>query len=515
MKLINSIINKKKTSYNKNLEYEFLPSALEIIEKPASPAGRIIIWLIFGMLIVALAWATIGKVDEVAVARGKVIPDGKLKVIQPFEEGIVTAIYINEGQKVEAGEVLIELDSTIKKADFESFKKSLEIARLEREIYLSEINNEELDLDNLSETLPQEIIANQLNLKQARISEFNAGIEKLNLLIAQTEIELESEKARLELLEEKISIYQDDEGYLRRKKSEELVEEMDLKRIEESLNILKKDEERLNKLYEANGISFTELEQKRDQINLTLNEYLAQKIRVKNKRDSIEEEWNTVYNQLKMTKKEANLQEMSIKQVESRLLEAKQSLESMKMQYTTALLNMLTEKEKSIVELDAQLARAQKTYELQKLTSPVNGTVHGLAANTIGGVVTPAQPIMTIVPEGTPIVVEASVLNKDIGFIRLNQEVEIKLDTFPFQKYGTIEGRVISISPDSFDTENQGSVYKIKVEIEKSWIDVEGQQISISPGMTTSVEVKTGKRRIIEFFLEPLVKYFEESLKLR
>jgi len=106
-------------------------------------------------------------------------------------------------------------------------------------------------------------------------------------------------------------------------------------------------------------------------------------------------------------------------------------------------------------------------------------------------------------------------LNKDIGFLKTDQEAEIKLDTFPFQKYGTIKGRVVSISPDAFEDEKMGPVYKIKVAMEKLYINVDGKKVPVSPGMAVSVEVKTNKRRIIEFFLSPIVKYADESLTLR
>ena len=145
----------------------------------------------------------------------------------------------------------------------------------------------------------------------------------------------------------------------------------------------------------------------------------------------------------------------------------------------------------------------------------MSGTVHGLASYTIGGVVTPAQPIVTIVPEGTPLIVEAMALNKDVGFLKTGQEAEIKLDTFPFQRYGTIKAKIVSISPDAFEDEKLGPVYKIKVATEKLHIAVDGKNIPVSPGMAVSVEVKTRKRRIIEFFLSPIVKYADEGLTLR
>ena len=171
--------------------------------------------------------------------------------------------------------------------------------------------------------------------------------------------------------------------------------------------------------------------------------------------------------------------------------------------------------DKKITALEGELEKARKSKQYQTLTSPVDGTIHGLASNTIGGVVTPAEPILTIVPDGTPLIIEASLLNKDVGFVDVNQEAAVKFDTFSFQKYGTIKGKVVNISPDSVDDEKLGSVYKMKVKLEKNTINVQGKINNICSGMSVSVEIKTGERRIIEFFLEPIAKYAKDSIKLR
>ncbi len=122
---------------------------------------------------------------------------------------------------------------------------------------------------------------------------------------------------------------------------------------------------------------------------------------------------------------------------------------------------------------------------------------------------------MTIVPENTPLIIEAFVQNKDIGFVNEGQKASIKIDTFSFQKYGTIDGIVEKVSPDAFDDEKKGLMYKIKVSLQDDSIIVEQKDVKLFPGMAVSVEIKTGKRRIIDFFLEPLSKYVNESLTLR
>jgi len=197
------------------------------------------------------------------------------------------------------------------------------------------------------------------------------------------------------------------------------------------------------------------------------------------------------------------------------LEDARKGLETLTHERDKSVLTDLVEREKTISSTEGEVTKARKRAEYERLVSPVNGTVHGLATYTIGGIVKPAQDVVSIVPDGTPLVVEAMVQNKDIGFVKIGQETEVKLDTFPFQKYGTIRGKVIHLSPDAVEDEKLGPVYRMRTSIERPVMRVDGRDVPVTPGMSASVEVKTGDRRIIEFFLSPIIKYARESLTLR
>ncbi len=450
------MIKRMKDYFNgDNLEYEFLPPALEIEETPPSPARRVLIWAIFAMVILTFLWSYFGKVDEVAVARGKVIPDGRVKVIQPMETGVIRAIHVEEGQRVKEGQILIELDPTIKQADALSAAKALSIYTTDRERLVQELNGNATG-DR------QEAIGNgrkakgigalQAKLKEARESEYKAKEDALRLVAAQRENALYAAGAILTKLEKTFTILKEQETAYKDLYKHEYISKMDM----------------LNKQME-----FHSAEQERE----------AQKKLVSQAKDSLEE--------------------------------AKKNLEAIKKEREKGILTDIVDREKSISAIEGEAIKAKKKYELERLCSPVDGTVHGLASYTVGGVVTPAQPVVTVVPEGTPLIIEATVLNKDIGFLKIGQEAEVKLDTFPFQKYGTVKGKVTAISPDAFEDEKLGPVYKIKVTMEKLKIYADDRYIPVAPGMSVSVEVKTNKRRIIEFFLSPIVKYAKESLTLR
>ncbi len=438
-----------------NLEYEFLPPALEIEETPPSPARRVLIWAIFAMLILTFLWSYFGKVDEVAVARGKVIPDGRVKVIQPMETGVIKAIHVEEGQRVKEGQMLIELDPTIKQADVASTAKALSIHVTDKERLMEELNGEKTG--NRQEAIgngrkAKGIFELQNKLKEARESEYKAREDALRLIISQRENALFAAEAILT-------------------------------KLEKTYAILKEQEDAYRNLYKHEYISKMDLLNKQMEFHSAEQELEAQKRIARQAKDSLEE--------------------------------ARKNLDALKKEREKGILSDIVDREKSITAIEGEVIKAKKRYELERLCSPVAGTVHGLASYTVGGVVTPAQPIVTVVPEGTPLIIEVMALNKDIGFLKVGQEAEVKLDTFPFQKYGTIKGKVAFISPDAFEDEKLGSVYKMKVELEKASINVDGNGIPVSPGMAVTVEVKTNKRRIIEFFLSPIVKYAKESLTLR
>jgi hemolysin D len=447
----------KKTNKD-DLEYEFLPPALEIEETPPSPVKRVLIWVILAIVACTSAWSYFGRVEIVAEARGKVIPDGRVKVVQPMEEGIIKAILVEEGQRVKEGQVLIDLDPTIKQADVESNVSSLRMQYLDRERLMDELEGRNPGEGPLRRERKNHVEASaefkavQGRLRSARESEYRAREESQRLVIAQRESSFTAAEAILV-------------------------------KLERTLSIVSEQESSLKELYRGGFASRMEWRDKEKELCAAQQDLEAQKKQVQNARDSLEE--------------------------------ARKGLESLKHERDKSILADLVERERTIFSAEGEVTKARKRFEYEKLVSPVSGTVHGLATYTIGGIVKPAQDVVSIVPDGTPLIVEVMVQNKDIGFVKVGQETEVKLDTFPFQKYGTIRGKVIHLSPDAVEDEKLGPVYRMRSSMEKKTMPVEGREVPVTPGMSASVEVKTGNRRIIEFFLSPIIKYARESLTLR
>lgn len=178
-------------------------------------------------------------------------------------------------------------------------------------------------------------------------------------------------------------------------------------------------------------------------------------------------------------------------------------------------LDSYNEAEQKVSELTQELVKAEVRSDQMRLVSPVDGTVQQLVVHTIGGVVTPAQPLMLVVPVDQVVEVEAFIENKDIGFVNAGDEAEVKLETFQYTKYGTIKATVTHVSHDAIVDEKRGLIYSMRVKLERGAMQVESKLVNLSPGMAATVEVKTGKRRVIEFFLSPLLRYQDESLRER
>jgi membrane fusion protein, hemolysin D len=196
----------------------------------------------------------------------------------------------------------------------------------------------------------------------------------------------------------------------------------------------------------------------------------------------------------------------------------------------------LADAERKAKGLSEDVIRAQHRAALQDLTAPVDGTVQQLSVHTIGGVVTPAQTLLVIVPSDSKLEIEAMVLNRDIGFVHAGQDAKIKVDAFNFNRYGLIDGKVVDVSSDAItrekartrlDTNNPGAedessepanqelVYAARVSLATTQMQIEDRLVDLEPGMAVTVDIKTGSRRIISYLLSPLLRYKQDALRER
>lgn len=429
---------------NNRLELQFLPAVLEIQETPPSPIGRSIIWVIVVFFISALLWGALGTVDIVAVASGKIIPSGHVKIIQPLEIGSVTAIHVREGQKVQKGQLLIELDASaidaqIAQLQAEQRFTEQQIHRLQRLLERQQGGGSE------GQDWVDSLARSQWREYQDRLNSLDAEKRKLQAEYVAAGQQQQKLKAILEIITQ-------------RSHSEKTLVDKNLFARQQYLET---ERQRLTTLYDLKS-------------------------------------------------QQSRLQELKQTQAE---IAAR--IEHTHSSFVKNHLEKREEARRRLRNIEQELVKAHIRHQERYLHAPIDGIVQQLAVHTVGGIATPAQQLMVIVPDSAKLEIEAYVENKDIGFVQEGQAVAIKLDAFPFTKYGTLDGIIIGLSDDALNDKHKGLIYKARVSLKQSVVQVGDKQVRLGPGMAASVEIKTGQRRLIEFFLAPLLKYRQESIRER
>ena len=433
-------------------EKEFLPAVLEVTETPPSHAARLLMYIIMLMFTVLILWSVIGKIDIIATATGKLMPASNIKTIQTLTDSEIEEIYVQEGQYVKEGQDLIKFNQTEVLAN---------INRIENEIKALEISVARLQAlltDNpeenfiYDETIDEYLIRMHSGLLKSQMTEKSAKIEVLNGQIAKAEKEKDTIQADLQRIEKLLPSVQE-----RIEKKKILVD----KKLLARLTFLEQEEE------------LTNLQEQRN-------------VQVK-----------------KMAETEANIESL------------KKELRQYLAEFDKNLMQELTDDREKLASYQQELIKYEEALKRTVVKAPLSGYVQQLVYHTKGGVVETAKPIMNLVPEDYKLEADVMIFNKDIGFVRPEQDVEIKIDSFPFTKYGTIKGKVRNISGDAVQDEKLGLVFPSRLTLLDNKILADGQIVQLKPGMSVTAEIKTGKRRVIEYLLSPVMKYLNESMRER
>jgi hemolysin D len=386
-------------------------------------------------------------------------------MIQPLESGVVKTIFVEEGQLVEVGELLIELDTTASEAD-----------------------SERLAAEQLALKLDRARIESVLAALRAKAGQVIGGSVDADAGFAnlsgatEAQVRLQRKRSNKQLVEywARVAALEDEE---RQKRAERAAVTERINQLDATVPLITERVEALAKLLEQDLVARTkwlELEQARiEQV------------------------------------KERDVQKNNLAMLEAAIASIKKRQAVLKAEFEKRLLDELSDLENRIAAFEQELIKARQRVTLQQLRAPVTGTVQQLAVHTIGGVVTPAQELMLIVPQEGALQIEAWIPNKDIGFVHEGQATEIKVETFPFTKYGTIDGELINVSNDAVPNEDLGLVYAVQVAMGKTTMRVKDKPVNLSPGMAVTVEVNMGKRRLIEYLLSPLLRYRDESIRER
>ena len=478
---------------------EFLPAALEILETPAPPLSVATMLTICAFFALAVAWAFFGRLDVNAVAPGKLEAAGRVKVIQSLDPGKVVAIHAENGARVKAGDLLLELDPSEALADQRAARDALEAA--------------------LAETARRRAVVEAARAAQRAAAQGGSPIAGLEALAADPQ--------------DKIAWGEPPPDSVRLR--EEAVLSADLAQIADSLRALDKQ------------IAEKQATSQRLRMSIAYQNALIETLtqRVAMRQEAIDLKVGTKIN-LYDAKEELQRSQSALASDQGQLIEADAAMGELQSEKIKALSQFIADNENKADEASRKadeareaLAKANARLSHAKLYAPIDGVVQQLSVTTLGQVVGAGQQLAVVTPTEGELQVEALVANMDIGFVKVGQDAAVKLDAFPFTRFGALHGKVIRIASEAVDEQaakrtlanatapaNVGGeasapgqpesfVFPVTVAIDETAMRVEGATIPLTPGMTATVDIKTESRRIIDYLLSPLAKTASEAMTER
>jgi HlyD family secretion protein len=438
---------------------DFAPGILKLQDAPPSPLPRLVLWCLLALLGIVLVWSAFGRLDIIAVAHGRIVPQSYLQIVQPAESGIVKELLVREGDQVRGGQVLARMDTRFSEADRQALKnelaqRSLQLRRIDAELAGSALVAKPDD--------PPVLFAQVEAQHRARRQAFLDS--------------LETEKATLGKAEQDLRAAREVEAKLRKQ-----------------LPIYREQEEAFDKL--------------------TREGYAGRMLFLEKQRDRIEKE------------QDLKAQEFAIASLNATIEQSRKRVAQLQSNYRQALQNERVETEAQYAKLGQDWNRHVARHDLLELRAPQEGIVKDLATHTVGSVLQPGTVLMTLVPTNDPMQAEVWVTHDDAGFVGAGRPAKLKLATYPFQKYGMIEGEVKRISPDASDMSDSrsdrrtgagegpsaGSGYRTLVSLKTPYLEADSKRYPLSPGMQVTAEINLGTRTVAEYVLSPVQRTLHEA----
>jgi hemolysin D len=459
---------------------EFLPADLEILETPPSPVRMALILIICSFVVAALVWSWFGRIDIVAVAQGKIQPAGRVKVIEPLETAKIAAIHVENGGHVKAGDILVEMeagDATAEEANARASYDAFHAEALRRAAAIASVSNRRLDARTIAwdaET-PPPVRAREEQVLAGDLSQLADVVASMDAQVHQKQIERDRLNGTIATQERLVATLQE--------------------RVAMRNSLVQSGSGAKSALIDAQETK----EYHETQLATSLGQ-----------RDAAA----------------ANLDVLA--------RDRDKSFSS----FIADNGQKLAEAQKQADDWREKLVKARLKSERTKLTSPIEGTVYGLSVTTIGQVVSSGEELMRIVPQGAALEIECYLPNRDAGFVKPGQQAVVKIESFPFTRYGTLAATVDRVAsdaipePDAQQAEGdpahahkdkafagaqrtQNLVFPVTLTPARTKMSVDGQQVSLTPGMAVDVEIATGNRRILEYIFSPLVETASQAMKER
>lgn len=450
-------------------ELDFVDDKTAALLLNTPDSARFMLWVMVLFFVAAIGWASWAKIDKVTVGQGKVIPSSQIQVVQNLEGGLVKEILVREGQLVEKGQQLLLIDDTRFRSDFREREQQVanltaSVLQISASINSVEVNRD-FDPDNWRQsvvldygklTFPPTLEENQPQLTQRQKALYREDLDNL--------------RSQLSVVDQQVQ-----------QKQQDLVEiEARVRNLRQSYQYARKELEITQPLADEGVVPRIELLKLQRQVNDTRREMTS--------------------SELKIPVLKSALREAMLKRIDAAL-----TFRSDQQEKLNNAQDQLSELVESAVGLEDRVNRTV-------VNSPVTGKIKTLYVNTVGGVIQPGMDIVEIVPTEDTLLVEAKIAPKDIAFLRPNLHAIVKFSAYDFTKYGGLEGELEHISADTTQDDEGTSFYIVRVRTEKTNFGQDAD-LPIIPGMTASVDIITGKRTVLEYLLEPILKAKTNSLK--
>jgi HlyD family secretion protein len=426
--LTSSPIQRRQTKYRLVSSAGHLSHELgKAVENPSPLYTRLLAGGISLLLLGTLIWAAVSRVDEVAIAAGEVIPSTRVQPIRSLSGGLLRDIQVEEGDRVQAGDPLVQLDPTLSDAEFR---------RLTQLVQLTKENLTRLEAERIGTSQVGNDFQNQLLV--SRLRESQASINRQQGLIRVTQAEL--------------------------------------RRLHTNL---------------------THAHTKQRSLGMLVVEGAIPRL-----------DYLDVQNQVVSLQAEIDAKEQEIYQ-------AQQELDRLQAEQQNDTLTQINQQRQELVSLEGQLSQAKEQRDRETIAASVNGIVYNIKISEPGATIQPGEELLSIVPDGEELVLEAQVRNRDIGFVKPGVEVKIKFEAFPYQEFGILSGTVVETSPNAVNEPEIGLVYPIRIQLAQRSVQVKHEDVPLTPGMTASAEIVIRQKSILSFLVEPIMVRWDEAFSVR
>ncbi|MBW4598054.1 MAG: HlyD family secretion protein [Calothrix sp. FI2-JRJ7] len=447
--------------------------------------------IVFG----TIAWAHFSKVDEVATAPGELIASTQVRPVTSIGNGSITAVRVKEGQRIVKDQVLVERDPEFQKLDVTRLAQSAKLIQQD----LRRLDAERTGNKSSGNPIQDELLASRLRDFEAKQAAAEAEANKQAALIEQAKVRLTRLQENFANAQTSLTNAQTNLANARQLRE----------KVDQNVALAKQREQSMRTLIGNGAVPRLDYLEAQDRLNRATAETTRASDEITNNQNKITEAQDKVTS----LQKDIAGQVQEIRQAQAAFSSAKNQADRLASERQSEILTLINKRREEYTDLSGKLEQARKQTEYETIKSPVAGTVYKVKATK--GPVQSGEELLSILPDGEELMLEVKVLNRDIGFIRQGMKTKVKMATFPFQEFGTIEGEVAKVSPNAVVDKELGLVFPTRIKLNRHSVMVRGEEVQFTPGMTANGEIVTRQKSILTFIMEPISRRFSEAFSVR